>query len=105
PAAADPIGKPAPERTRKEKYQALEHDRQCHQSGAEVQILLEIGRKQRADRVADDKGAGHPPARSQRVAEHASLEDAEQRYANLAVLGALQPPVFDPDLRLFDEEP
>jgi hypothetical protein len=39
----------------------------------------------------------------QRVTEQAPLEDLDERDANLAVLGALQPAVLDPDRRFFDK--
>src|SRR5262249_36245483 len=55
------------------------------------------------DRVVDDEGARHPPARVQRVADDPALEDLEERGAHLALMLPLQPPVLDPHRRLLDE--
>src|SRR5215469_15482546 len=71
----------------------------------QVQVPLQIGREQPADRIADDKSTGHHPASGKRVAEQASLKDTEQWSANLAMLSALQPPVLEPDRRFLNEDP
>src|ERR1051325_6883297 len=59
-------------------------------------------REQRPDRIVEDKVARHPPARQERIGDHATLKNPDQRCANLALLGALLAPVLDPDLGLFD---
>src|SRR5205085_5797924 len=70
-----------------------------------MQIPLQIGREQTANRVADNKSARHPPACRQRVAEQAAFEDAEKRQSDFTLLCALQLAILEPDCRFFDKEP
>ncbi len=72
--------------------------------GVQLQLLLQVGREQRPDRVVDAERCAHPQAAGQRVEEVLALEDGEQRRVDLGLPLGLQPLVLGPHFRLLDEE-
>src|SRR6516165_5120294 len=62
-----------------------------------------MGREERVDRIVSNKACRLKPAGGDSVAEHAGLEDLEQRHPYLALLSALQPAVLEPNCRLLDK--
>src|SRR5262249_12418666 len=103
PAPADAVGPPAPAASRQERAKIGEENRRRHQPRRQVQILLQMRREQRIDRVESDEAAGQPHAGAQRIAENVSLEDGDERRPNLPLLEALTAAVLQPDRRLLDE--
>jgi hypothetical protein len=69
-----------------------------------MQVMLQMRREQRVDRIIGDEPGRAKPARHKCVAKHAGHEDFEERHPDLALLGALQSAVLQPDRGLFDEE-
>jgi hypothetical protein len=62
PAPAEAVGPPTPTAGREEQTEIGEEDRCRDERGREVQILLQVGREQRVDRVVGDEATGQPQA-------------------------------------------
>src|SRR5215469_10501461 len=103
PAPADMVASPAPEHACQEYDRVGEDDRRRDQGRAQAKVLLQVRREHSVDRIVRHQTTSHPPAGERRVADHAALENAKQRHPYLAILGTLEPAVFDPYRRLFDK--
>src|SRR5215472_15993013 len=97
------VASPAPEYACQEYDCVGEDDWRRDQRRAEAKVFLQVRREHPIDPIIRHQTTSHPPAGERRVANHAALEDAKQRHPYFAILGTLDPAVFDPDRRLFYE--
>ena len=102
PAPANAVRKPAAGGARHEREQVGDGDRRRDHRRAHVQIALQVRGEQRIDRIVGYEGGCHEPARAQRVAEDAPLEEGKERRTHLALLSSLEAPILDPDRGFLD---